>query len=199
MNVAKRRGVEKLTPARALIGEAVRRYWILGIECTILEVQKLAWFLERSIHRLELADPMNLEFQADRYGPFSQRLGHLLDSLDGSYLHCEKRVADAGPSDTIWFDDDKGEKIDLYLQSAEGREFLPAIEETNALIDGFQSPLGLELLSTVDWPVRREDAEPTVEGIREGLDRWPVGRGAGERKQRLFTDRMLRLALDRLG
>ena len=29
-NVAKRSGVEKLTPARALIAELVRRYWVLG-------------------------------------------------------------------------------------------------------------------------------------------------------------------------
>ena len=40
-NVAKRSGVEKLTPARALIAEMVRRYWILGIECSLLEIQKL--------------------------------------------------------------------------------------------------------------------------------------------------------------
>src|SRR6185437_4419577 len=43
-NVAKRAGVEKLTPSRALIAEIVRRYWVLGIERTLLEVQKLAWF-----------------------------------------------------------------------------------------------------------------------------------------------------------
>jgi O-acetyl-ADP-ribose deacetylase (regulator of RNase III) len=44
-NVAKRSGVEKLTPARALVAEIIRRYWILGIECSLLEVQKLAYFL----------------------------------------------------------------------------------------------------------------------------------------------------------
>jgi hypothetical protein len=38
-------GLEELTPARALIAELVRRYSILGIECTNVEVQKLAWFL----------------------------------------------------------------------------------------------------------------------------------------------------------
>lgn len=38
-NVAKRGGVDKLTPARALIAELVRRYWILGIECSLLEIQ----------------------------------------------------------------------------------------------------------------------------------------------------------------
>jgi hypothetical protein len=51
-NVAKRAGVEKLTPARALIAELVRRYWVLGMECSLLEIQKLAWFLERSIERV---------------------------------------------------------------------------------------------------------------------------------------------------
>lgn len=34
-NVAKRTGVEKLTPARALVAEMVRRYSLLGIECSI--------------------------------------------------------------------------------------------------------------------------------------------------------------------
>ena len=48
-NVAKRTGVEKLTAARALIAELVRRYWVLGFECSLLEIQKLAYFLENSI------------------------------------------------------------------------------------------------------------------------------------------------------
>lgn len=30
-NVAKHRGVERLTPARALVAEMIRRYWILGL------------------------------------------------------------------------------------------------------------------------------------------------------------------------
>ena len=55
-NVAKRAGVMKLTPARALVAEMVRRYWVLGIECTYREVQKLCWFLERTIHELGIHD-----------------------------------------------------------------------------------------------------------------------------------------------
>ena len=104
-NVAKRTGVEQLTPARALMAEMIRRYWVLGIECTYLEVQKLGWFLERSIHALGIDDPLNFQFKADKYGPFSDRLRHMLDALDGTYLHCDKRLSDAGPSDTIWFDE----------------------------------------------------------------------------------------------
>ncbi len=61
-NVAKREGVERLTPARALIAELIRRYWILGIECSMLEVQKLAWFLEREIEAqgLEESSPSQI-------------------------------------------------------------------------------------------------------------------------------------------
>jgi O-acetyl-ADP-ribose deacetylase (regulator of RNase III) len=198
-NVAKKKGVEKLTPARALIAELIRRYWVLGIECTLLEIQKLAWFLERSIARLGLDDPMDLRFQADRYGPYAQRLTHLLDSLDGSYLHCDKRLSDAGPMDTIWFEESKRQTVDLYLRSAEAKQFLPALEATETFIDGFQSPLGLELLATVDWLISREGAEASVEGIRRALDGWPAGAQAAERKQRLFDDRMIGIALKRIG
>src|SRR5690606_19453804 len=88
-NVSKRSGVEKLTPARALIAELVRRYWVLGMECSLLEIQKLAWFLERSIERFTPEDnPLDLKFSAHKYGPYANRLEHLLDNLDGSYLHC---------------------------------------------------------------------------------------------------------------
>jgi O-acetyl-ADP-ribose deacetylase (regulator of RNase III) len=196
--VAKRHGVEKLTPARALIAELLRRYWVLGIECTLLEIQKLAWFLERNIRHFGLQDPLDLRFQADRYGPYAQRLTHLLDALDGSYLHCDKRLADAAPLDTIWFDELRKQHLHLYLQSADCRSYLPALESTEALIDGFQSPLGLEALATVDWLVNRQGCDPNLEALKEGLHRWPAAAGAAERKLRIFDDRLLGLALDRL-
>ena len=197
-NVAKPTGVSKLTPARALVAEMVRRYWVLGIECTYLEVQKLCWFLERTIHQLGLQDPMDLRFAADKYGPYSDRLRHLLNGLDGSYLHCDKRLSDAGPSDTIWFDEDRRAFLDLYLKQEEHRPLLKVLDKTAELIDGFESPLGMELLATVDWLIQREHCEATLTSIREGLRRWPAGPEAAERKLKLFNDRLLKLALDRL-
>lgn len=197
-NVAKKKGVEKLTPARALVAEIVRRYWVLGIECTLLEIQKLAWFLERSIEFLKLENPLDLRFKADRYGPYAQRLTHLLDSLDGSYLHCDKRLSDAGPMDTIWFEESKRRTVDLYLRSSEASAYLPALENTERIIDGFQSPLGLELLATVDWLIVREGAGANLKDIRQALNSWPAGSQASERKQRIFDDRMLSIALKTL-
>ena len=195
-NVAKRTGVAKLTPARALIADLVRRYWVLGMECSLLEVQKLAWFLERSVERAGLT-PLDLRFDAQKYGPYADRLRHLLEGLDGSYLHCDKRIGDAGPQDVIWFDDERRLFVETYLKS-EAKQYAPALEATAALIDGFESPFGLELLATVDWLLCRENISPTVPALREGLRRWRGGTDAAARKDRLFDDRALGIALERL-
>ena len=197
-NVAKRTGVEQLTPARVLMAEMIRRYWVLGIECTYLEVQKLGWFLERTIQSLGIEDPLKLQFKADKYGPFSDRLRHLLDALDGTYLHCDKRLSDAGPSDTIWFDEQRRRYVDLYLQQDETQALSTVLELTAKRIDGFESPLGMELLATVDWLIGTEHREATVAGIRAGLREWSAGPAAAERKLRLFNDRLIGLALGQL-
>ncbi|MGD0461412.1 MAG: macro domain-containing protein [Tepidisphaeraceae bacterium] len=197
-NVAKGRGVERLTPSRALIAEMIRRYGVLGLECSILEVQKLAWLLVRVIDRQRLKNPLTLKFVAERYGPSAHRLTHLLNALDGSYLHCEKRLADASPSDTIRFDDERRTALAAYFSSSAGGPFLGVVRETDELIDGFQSPLGMEALATVDWLISREGAEPTLVGIRKALKNWPGGPTAAERKQKLFTDKLLDASLERL-
>lgn len=195
-NVAKRSGVEKLTPARALIAELVRRYWVLGMECSLLEIQKLAWFLERKIEESGLK-PLDLRFAPHKYGPYAERLRHLLEGLDGSYLHSDKRIADADPLDVIWFDDARKTFLQAYLKS-EAKDYTVALEATAALIDGFESPYGMELLATTDWLLTQDGIAPTIPAVREGLRSWRGGRDAAERKLRLFDDRSLGIALARL-
>jgi O-acetyl-ADP-ribose deacetylase (regulator of RNase III) len=198
-NVAKRTGIEKLTPARALIAELVRRYWVLGMECSLLEIQKLAWFLERAIERLTPdANPLDLRFEANKYGPYADRLRHLLNGLDGSYLRCDKRIGDADPFDVIWFDEGRRDYLATYLKGAEVKPYTEALETTATLIDGFESPFGMELLATVDWLLDREHCEASIAGIRAGLGRWPAGAEAAARKNRLFDDRAIGFALQRL-
>ncbi|HSK75893.1 MAG TPA: macro domain-containing protein [Thermoanaerobaculia bacterium] len=196
-NVAKREGVEQLTPARALIAELIRRYWILGIECSMLEVQKLAWFLEREIEALGLDNPLQLDFVAHRYGPYADRLRHLLNGLDGSYLRSDIRIPDARPTDVIAFNDTKKERVALFLKS-DARPYLDALERTTERIAGFESPLGMELLGTLDWLISREGCRPDLEAIKAGLAAWPGGSQASERKLKIFDDRLIGLALERL-
>ena len=82
-NVNKNVGVQNLTPARALLLELIRRYLIIGMECSQVEVQKLVYILDRSISSKGLGDPFKLKFEANRYGPYAHNLTHLLNSLDG--------------------------------------------------------------------------------------------------------------------
>ncbi|NOQ14804.1 MAG: Appr-1-p processing protein [Methyloprofundus sp.] len=197
-NVAKKQDVKKLTPARALIAELVRRYSVLGLECSLLEVQKLAWFLERYIEKMAADNPLKLKFSANRFGPYTNRLEHLLNAMDGSYLHCEKRIADTEPLDVIRFDDEKKEVVQNYLKGAEAKDYQDALQATATLIDGFESPLGMELLATVDWLIYKEGCEATLASIKHGLQQWPGGNVAAQRKLKLFDDRLLGFALERL-
>ena len=198
-NAPKRAGVDALTPARALIAELVRRYEVLGIECSVLEVQKLAWFLHRAIAHRALPDPLRLRFGANKYGPYADGLRHLVDALDGSYMHCERRLADARPTDPVWFEDSKREVVASYLTSRESAPYAPALDDVAALIEGFESPLGMEALATVDWLLHTNGVPASVPDLRDGISAWPAGSAAARRKQRIFDDRLLALALERLG
>lgn len=197
-NVAKRSGVEKLTPARALIAEMIRRYWVLGLECTLLEVQKLAWFVEANIVKQGLEDPLKLNFKANRFGPYADNLRHMLDSLDGSYLQSDKRISDAAAFDVIRFNDEKRQQVEVYFTSPEAKPFRAALQATTDLIDGFESPLGMELLATIDWLIRIEGVSPTMEGVTAGIKNWPGGTDAAKRKEVIFEPRLIEIALERL-
>jgi O-acetyl-ADP-ribose deacetylase (regulator of RNase III) len=196
-NVAKRAGVEKLTVPRALVAEMIRYYWVLGMECSLLEIQKLAWFMERAIEAHGLDNSLDLRFEPNNFGPYSNRLSHLLNGLDGSYLHCDKRLADANALDVISFDDGRKDRVQAFLKS-EGKAYLPALDDALAMINGFESPFGMELLATVDWLLTCEGVAPTVEAVRHGIRNWRGGAEAARRKDRLFDDRALGIALQRL-
>ena len=82
------------------------------------------------------------------------------------------------------------------IVKTEAKAYEAALEYTEKLIDGFESPFGMELLATVDWLLSKECIQPTVQAVREGLQRWPAG--TAERKNRLFDDRAIEIALKRL-
>ena len=196
-NTAKGQGVEGLTVPRALMAELIRRYEVLGLGCTNLEVQKLAWFVSRWIDLCRMENALRLEFVANRYGPYADRLRHLLTEMDGSYLHCERRLSDAAPTDLIWFDDARRAEVTNYLANSWAAPYRLPLDKTSNLIDGFESPLGMELLATVDWLMMNADCVATVQSLRDGLARWPT-RGASRRKKRLFNDKMIEAAAERL-
>ncbi len=198
LNSPKAEGVESLTPSRAMIAELTRRYSILGMECSLLEIQKLAWFLDRVLNSTHSPNPLNLEFEPNKYGPYADRLRHLLHSMDGSYLRSEKRIADSKPFDPVYFNEIRKEEVSEYLNAEDNKPYLEALDKTSKVIEGFESPLGMELLATVDWLMSKTGKSSDVASIKEGLSNWPSGGDSAERKRRLFDDQMIEVAASRL-
>lgn len=202
-NVKKKVGISSLTPARALVLELIRRYLIIGMDCSQVEVQKLVYILSRSIASKNLDDPFSLTFSVNRYGPYAHNLTHLLNNLDGYYLLSNKRITDVQAFEsTIKFNYDHKQAVQEYLQTAsEGEAYLPALEEVVRVIDGFESPYGMELLATVDWLIYKEGMKPTLVSIKQGLKDWYAESGEpkwGQRKLNTFDDNSINLAIERL-
>jgi hypothetical protein len=196
-NVPKKKGLQKLTPARAMIAELIRSYSVLGIPCSLIEVQKIAWFLERFIEKCGLENPLKLQFSTNRYGPYSNRLYHLLENLDGSYLECDKRLSDAMPIDEVSFKPQKRQAVDLYL-ATEAVEYKAAVSHVKEFIEGFESPLGMEALATIDWLYHKEKKPLQLDSIRQGIQNWSHDASSAERKSRIFSDQLISNSIDRI-
>ncbi len=168
--------------------------------CFLLEAKQGSEAGDRRLGTARRNTPawIDLQFVANKFGPYADRLRHLLDGLDGSYLDCERRLSDARPLDPIRFEDSKRSAVEAYLNRGPVLPYLLALEKTAEIIDGFESPLGMELLATVDWLLHEKKCEATVAGMRVGLEIWHGGKAAANRKLKLFDDRLLGLALTRL-
>jgi len=197
-NTPKESGVENLTPARAMLVEMVWRYLAIGFECSNLEVQKLAWFLQRFVEAFRLANPLKLDFQPNKFGPYADNLRQLLNTLDGSYLHCAKRLADAGPMEPITVDHERMPRVKEFMESDDAAVYQKALAGAERLIDGFETPFLMELLSTVDWIQRAKGRVLDTPEITAEMSRWPGGKSAAQRKMRLFNAESVELARGRL-
>ena len=197
-NTPKEVAAPKFTPAKALIIAAVSRSSVLGFECSILEVQKLAWFLSRGLRRYKAKDALRLRFAAQQYGPYSDNLRHVLASLEGSFLRSDKRISDASPYDVIDADPSRINEVEMFLAGTEMLPYMDALNWTQEVIEGFESPFGMELLATIDWLVTEQRVTPSVDQVREAIANWPYSPKAAKRKADIFDDRVIGIALTRL-
>lgn len=197
-NKPKEHGVEQLTPARAMLVELIWRYLSVGFECSNLEVQKLAYFLQRFIVALQFPNPLRLNFVAHKYGPYADNLRQLLSSLDGSYLHCPKRLADAGPMEPIAVNYNRMDQVREFMTTDKAAHYQPALMATFKLIDGFETPYLMELLATVDWIQSQNKGAMSTSSLLTNFARWPGGKQSAQRKTQLFGAAVVELAHKRL-
>ncbi len=171
----------RMTIGRAVLVELMQRYLAGHLDpfITLLEVHKLMYFMQ------EAGEPLRLRFQRAPYGPYAENLRHVLAAIEG---HLIKGYADGG--------DDPGKALEVApraMQSAaEVLSRHPAtvarLESVAGLVEGFESPYGLELLSSVHWVVTRENVTEVGDVIQRT-------HGWNERKRR-FTPRQIGLAVD---
>jgi len=144
-----------------------------------------------SYNTLGLKDAFNLEYRPNFYGPYSGKVKHLLYYLNGSYI-LEYSSKDKKPFEEIGLVMDTEEEVLDYLKNIPNQEYLEITEKTKNFLDGFYSPFGLELLSTIDFISEKENTRNS-EIIISKLNSW------SNRKTELFSNSdFVNLALERI-
>jgi O-acetyl-ADP-ribose deacetylase (regulator of RNase III) len=171
--------VPKMTAGRAALVGLMNRYLggLLDPFITLLEVHKLMYFMEQS------GEPLRLKFTKGPYGPYAENLRHVLKAVEG---HLVSGYADGGdvPDKQLKLVPGAVDDAAAFLESND--ETRTRLDKVADLVEGFESPFGLELLSTVHWTASKEFAR-SIEDIVRMTYAW------NDRKRR-FTRRQIALA-----
>ena len=177
------REAPKMTAGRAALVELMQRYLggLLDPFVTLLEVHKLMYFMQ------EAGEPLRLQYVKHHYGPYAKNLSHVLKAIEG---HLVSGYADGGdaPDKPLVLVPGAVEDAKDYLDQHDLSR--ARFERVTKLVEGFESPYGLELLATTHWVMSREGATQ-----HESVERQVYGWNA--RKQQ-FTPRQLAIAEERL-
>jgi O-acetyl-ADP-ribose deacetylase (regulator of RNase III) len=175
-----RRGrIPKMTPGRAALLGLMDRYLsgLLDPFLSLLEVHKLMYFMQ------EAGEPLRLRFAKGPYGPYAENLRHVLSEIEGYYISGYGAGGDA-PDKVLELV--PASVRDARRVLAKQPESLARFERVSHLVEGFESPFGMELLATVHWIATRD--QPSSEDDLIGqFYAW------AERK-RQFTANQIRLA-----
>jgi O-acetyl-ADP-ribose deacetylase (regulator of RNase III) len=186
-------GTDQLTPARTLILEAIRRYGILDGACSLIQIQKLAYFMTRVCAGMGLDSPFKLVFKPNIYGPYADSLRPAVRNLEGSFLTCDKPIADASASDLVYLDDSRIDRFKAHLNTPEMRVWNAMLKRACSVWEGFETPFDIELLATVDWLQNQSNTVLSVPELMQGIRNWPHANGA-KRKAELFDARVVGIA-----
>jgi O-acetyl-ADP-ribose deacetylase (regulator of RNase III) len=167
-----------MTLARAVVTRLIERY--SGSERGVrrLEVQKLVYFSQVA------GVPLRLQYVRGQFGPYAENLNHVLKSIDGHFV---LGFGDGSAASELTANRSNVAEVDAFL--LEYPEVSAQIERVLELVDGFESPYGLELLGSVHFVASEGSA---ADRIAEDVRAW------SDRKGRLFTDHHLSVAQNHL-
>lgn len=173
-----------MTAFRAALIRILELYGLPGYSASRIEIQKLAYFLKVA------GEPtlQNLTYQRFHYGPYAHNLGHALQAMEGHYI---RGYGDGSGRAQIQVLPAGHEAAQSFL--AEGHNADPYLERVSQLIEGFETPYGMEMLATLHW-VAQEDPQAAVDCAVaiERVKEW------SDRKKNLFKPQHLTMAWNHL-
>lgn len=172
-----------MTRTRALVISLLERYGIPGYRLGRLEAQKLAYLLQEAGETA-----LKLEFKQHHYGPYADKLNHALQRIDGHYI---KGYGDRTQASQIHVLPQGRAAAAAFL--ADHQDAHQRLEQVSQLIEGFETPYGMEMLATLHWVAQRNpQAVINVEAAIADVQAW------SDRKRNLFKPQHLRKAWQRL-
>lgn len=185
--MARTQDVPNMSAGRAALVVLMHRYLggLLDPFVTLIEVHKLMYFMQAA------GQPLQLRFAKAQFGPYAENLRHVLRQVEG---HLVTGYADGGDQPNKRLELVPGAVADAEAFLASDIEAKHRFDEVAQLVNGFETPFGLELLATVHWVITQEHASSVTEAL-ELTHRW------NDRK-RSFSKEQIELAfstLDRLG
>ncbi len=179
--MAKSTEVPKMTAGRAVLVSLMHRYLggLLDPFVSLLEVHKLMYFDQEAGERLKLT------YVKGTYGPYAENLRQVLARIEGHFV---SGYADGGDDPTKQLELVPGafeEATAFLIDHPDTRDRFNRVAD---LVEGFETPFGMELLATVHW-VANHEGVPDPDGAVDAVYRW------NERK-RAFTPRQIHLAWD---
>lgn len=171
-----------LTPSRASLIYLIYKYALPGYRLSLLEIQKLMYFMQES------GEKLRLNYQKNNYGPYAENLNFVIQRLEGHYL---KGYGDRSAKAQIRIINQSEKTAKSYLDDSP--ETSARVEKVIDLIHGFETPYGMELLSTVHWLVKeKKNKDYQIEDIINEFQNWSL------RKRTYFKPEQIQIAYNRL-
>jgi len=178
--MVKSRKPPRMTIGRATLVGLMHRYLagLLDPFVSLHEVHKLMYFMQ------EAGQPLRLKFVEAYYGPYAENLRHVLAAIEG---HLVTGYADGGDDPEKILELVPGAVEDASVLLDKHQDARDRFRRVAGLVEGFETPFGLELLTTVHWVAKRGRCR-TQEEVISGTYAW------SERKSQ-FTENQIRIAL----
>lgn len=174
----------RMTPGRAAILKVLSIYREMMYPLSQIEVQRLAYFLASAGQDLG-----TLHFRKYTYGPYAPALRHVLIKMVGAYL---RGVGDGTRPSEITVIELALDEAEAFLTALEDRGTAGRVQRIARLIDGFETPYGMELLGTVHWAACEREDIPAFDEVVHRVH------ARSKRKRQLMKPAHIQAAYDRL-